>query len=79
MHKMNDASMSRKQAAAVVWASCLPGTLQRVLNTLSLHRGGLPMLERSLESVQCSRIGSEACSCIVEADTRMDCRQNRLS
>lgn len=26
-----------------------------------------------------SRVGSEACSCIVEADAHMGCHQNRLS
>lgn len=51
MHQMNDASMGKKQAAAVVWtSSCLAGPLQTVPNPLSLHwggGGGLAMLEHT--------------------------------
>lgn len=67
--KMNDASTGRRQAsAAVVWATCLPGRLQRVPNPLSPHQGGLEILEHTEESLQCPRIGSKACSCMAEAD-----------
>lgn len=74
VQKKND---GRKEAAVVLWAFCLAGPLQRVPNP----QRGLATLEQSWEpvSVQCCRVGSRTCRCMIAADAHMGCHKNRLS